>query len=176
MKKNEQGFSVLEILIVVVVVGLLGAMSWFVYNRQNSKSITKATELRDSQSESKKEDTSKVTNPDIKDTVQNVSMADYSDNNKTVNLKVGQKLTVSLDSTYWQFAAPSNTAVQASGDSIHTPCSQKTVPGSGCGTVSQVYVAKTKGQSLITASRVTCGEALACTAEQSKYQLTIVVN
>jgi len=37
MKVNQKGFSVVEILIVIVVVGLLGAVGWVVYDRQNSK-------------------------------------------------------------------------------------------------------------------------------------------
>lgn len=37
MKHNEKGFSVIAILIVIFVVGLLGVVGWFVYERQNSK-------------------------------------------------------------------------------------------------------------------------------------------
>ena len=37
MKNNQKGFSVVEILIVIVVVGLLGAVGWLVYDRQKSK-------------------------------------------------------------------------------------------------------------------------------------------
>ncbi len=37
MKANQKGFSVVEILIVVVVVGLLGAVGWLVYDRQSNK-------------------------------------------------------------------------------------------------------------------------------------------
>jgi prepilin-type N-terminal cleavage/methylation domain-containing protein len=37
MKANQKGFSVVEVLIVIVVVGLLGAVGWLVYDRQKSK-------------------------------------------------------------------------------------------------------------------------------------------
>ncbi|MEX2014658.1 MAG: prepilin-type N-terminal cleavage/methylation domain-containing protein [Candidatus Saccharimonadales bacterium] len=37
MKNNQKGFSVVEILIVIVVVGLLGAAGWLVYVRQKIK-------------------------------------------------------------------------------------------------------------------------------------------
>jgi len=37
MKRYEKGFSVAEILIIIVVIGLIGAAGWLVYNRQNSK-------------------------------------------------------------------------------------------------------------------------------------------
>ncbi len=36
-KRNQKGFSVVEILIVIVVIGLLGAVGWLVYDRQKSK-------------------------------------------------------------------------------------------------------------------------------------------
>jgi prepilin-type N-terminal cleavage/methylation domain-containing protein len=37
MKSNQKGFSVVEILIVIVVVGLLSAVGWLVYDRQKNK-------------------------------------------------------------------------------------------------------------------------------------------
>lgn len=41
MKANQKGFSVVEILIVIVVVGLLGAVGWLVYDRQKNKTDNK---------------------------------------------------------------------------------------------------------------------------------------
>lgn len=38
MKFNQKGFSAVEILVVIVVIGLLGAVGWLVYDRQNNKS------------------------------------------------------------------------------------------------------------------------------------------
>lgn len=37
MKKNQRGFTIVEILLVVVVVGLLGTIGWLVYDKLNSK-------------------------------------------------------------------------------------------------------------------------------------------
>lgn len=37
MKKNQKGFSVVEILIIIVVVGLIGTVGWLVYDRQKTK-------------------------------------------------------------------------------------------------------------------------------------------
>lgn len=42
MKVNQKGFSVVEILIVVVIVGLLGIVGWLVYDRQKSKTDDKS--------------------------------------------------------------------------------------------------------------------------------------
>jgi type II secretory pathway pseudopilin PulG len=48
MKNNEKGFSVVEILIVAVVVGLLGAVGWFVYDRQSNGSKSNQTSQQNS--------------------------------------------------------------------------------------------------------------------------------
>lgn len=40
MKANQKGFSVVELLIIIVVVGLLGAVGWLVYDRQNNKNTS----------------------------------------------------------------------------------------------------------------------------------------
>lgn len=37
MKSNQKGFSVVELLIIVVIVGLIGAVGWLVYDRQKNK-------------------------------------------------------------------------------------------------------------------------------------------
>lgn len=34
MNKNQKGFSVVEVLVVVIIVGLIGAVGWLVYDRQ----------------------------------------------------------------------------------------------------------------------------------------------
>ncbi len=43
MKANQKGFSVVEILIVIVVVGLLGMVGWLVYDRQKTKKLEAPT-------------------------------------------------------------------------------------------------------------------------------------
>jgi prepilin-type N-terminal cleavage/methylation domain-containing protein len=58
MKANQKGFSVVEILIVIVVVGLLGAVGWLVYDRQNNK--------RESVSTSSQTDTKETENGESK--------------------------------------------------------------------------------------------------------------
>jgi prepilin-type N-terminal cleavage/methylation domain-containing protein len=55
MKANQKGFSVVEILIVIVVVGLLGAVGWLVYDRQKSKTDNKDTIAQTNQQEQKQE-------------------------------------------------------------------------------------------------------------------------
>lgn len=55
MKVNQKGFSVVEILVVIVVVGLLGAVGWLVYDRQKSETDNKATTSQMTQQEQKQE-------------------------------------------------------------------------------------------------------------------------
>lgn len=51
MKSNQKGFSVVEILIVIVVVGLLGAVGWLVYDRQKSPKQSETTQQSSSTQE-----------------------------------------------------------------------------------------------------------------------------
>jgi prepilin-type N-terminal cleavage/methylation domain-containing protein len=48
MKKNENGFSIVEILVVIVVIGLIGSVGWLVMDRQKTitqnKKIAQAAE------------------------------------------------------------------------------------------------------------------------------------
>ena len=46
MKKNQKGFSVVEVLVVVIIVGLIGAVGWLVYDRQStSKKMVSPTTI-----------------------------------------------------------------------------------------------------------------------------------
>jgi prepilin-type N-terminal cleavage/methylation domain-containing protein len=58
MKINQKGFSVVEILIVIVVVGLLGVAGWFVYGHQKSTKQSSTTQAKSATSSSKETSTS----------------------------------------------------------------------------------------------------------------------
>lgn len=97
------------------------------------------------------------------------------DNGKTITLRTNDKLTLSLPSTYWTIAKPSNThVIELAGNQVTTP-SRDCVPGGGCGTAVAHFTAVSVGSAHITASRTTCGEALACTGNQGSFSLTVVV-
>lgn len=98
----------------------------------------------------------------------------YGANGQTVTVAKGREVTITLDSTYWTFQGSSNTAVlQQSGSAVVSPAS--CVPGGGCGTVTAHFRAMGPGRAVVTASRTSCGEALACGPDQSTYQITVVV-
>ncbi len=53
-KDNKKGFSIVEILIVIVFIGLISAVGWFVYDRQNSKTNQEQANTTQNQTESQK--------------------------------------------------------------------------------------------------------------------------
>ncbi|HEX5439678.1 MAG TPA: hypothetical protein VFW76_02255, partial [Ktedonobacterales bacterium] len=61
------------------------------------------------------------------------------------------------------------------GAAVTTPQSCSAPPGSGCGTVSQEFRAAKSGIAQISASRVSCGEAMRCVGPAGHYQLTVQV-
>ncbi len=66
MKTNQKGFSVVEILIVIVIVGLLGTVGWLVYDRQQSKTSDSQTTTQPT--EQKQETSQEETPPTDNDT------------------------------------------------------------------------------------------------------------
>jgi hypothetical protein len=102
---------------------------------------------------------------------------DESANGSTVKLARGDHLEVTLHSTYWQFNGSDDQAVIAADGNPRTgPGSNcPTYPGSGCGTVTQTFTAGKAGAAKITATRTTCGEALACSPPQH-YSVTVQVH
>jgi hypothetical protein len=97
-------------------------------------------------------------------------------NGSTVHVAKGGSVAVVLHSTYWTLAAPSNAAVlQEEGQPTVTPMMQGCVPGQGCGTVTAVYAVVGPGQSQLSASRTSCGEALRCTGTQGAWSVTVDV-
>ena len=99
-------------------------------------------------------------------------------NGTSMTLHVGQTLLVTLASTYWSFQGSSNPQVLVVvGGPVVSPAPFATCPvaGSGCGTASQEFRAVAPGTAQVTASRVSCGEALRCGGASGHYQLAVVV-
>jgi hypothetical protein len=99
-------------------------------------------------------------------------------NGKSITLQPGQTLLVMLSSTYWSFQGSSNPQVLAAvGAPTASPAPRSTCPviGTGCGTVSEMFRAVAAGTVQVTASRVSCGEAMGCTSATANYQVTVHV-
>jgi hypothetical protein len=104
-------------------------------------------------------------------------------NHKTFTIKRGTTLTLSLNSTYWTITPHAAGSVVASvgkanvkpifpGPNAPSRCQH---PGSGCGTVTMHFKAIKIGKTSITATRVSCGEALLCSPAQQDFAVKVVV-
>jgi hypothetical protein len=97
-------------------------------------------------------------------------------NGTTIHVGVGDKVALVLGSSYWQFAGSSTPAVlRQEGPATLMKTTKKCMPGVGCQPKRAIYKALAPGKAVITAHRVTCGEALACTGSRGRFKLTVVV-
>jgi len=105
-----------------------------------------------------------------------VTIASDADSGRTLTLHRGDRLTVTLHSTYWTVQGSSAPAVlHEQGAPATHPMPAHCVPGQGCGTVAASFVAMRKGTADVTATRTTCGEAMQCAPAQRDYVLHVVV-
>lgn len=93
----------------------------------------------------------------------------------TVSLRVGQKLRVVLHSTYWEFKPVATPLVLRAASAPQVAPKSGCVPGQGCGTVTELYVARSVGRATVKAARTSCGEAMGCTAAAGEYSVLVVV-
>lgn len=104
-------------------------------------------------------------------------VAGDADNGTTLDLHVGERLAVTLHSTYWTINGSSNPHVlTAEGPEAVTPAPGGCVPGGGCGTVTMIFDVIGIGSADVTASRVSCGEAMLCTGNQGSYKITVATS
>ena len=108
-----------------------------------------------------------------------VTLNEYS-NGHTVTVNPGQHVTLVLHSTYWSIATPrTSRPLPQVGSAVYLPRLPSTkggcVAGQGCGTVTVHYVASAPGVAHLHASRISCGQALRCTAALSNWTATIRV-
>jgi hypothetical protein len=98
-----------------------------------------------------------------------------ADQGRHVSVTKNSTVVVRLNSTYWQFQPPTATGVlHLLGMNVHRDAGG--VPGSGRGTVVARYRATSAGQAVVSATRRVCGEALACSASQRSFRVTVVVH
>jgi hypothetical protein len=100
-------------------------------------------------------------------------------NGRKLHVTVGERLDLILSSTYWQLRGSSAPAVlrqDGAAKPMPRPSSCPKLPGLGCTPVRTSFLALTPGTAVITASRTTCGEALACAADQRHFRVTIMVS
>ncbi len=99
-----------------------------------------------------------------------------SANGKTIHIAVGDKLALILGSSYWNFAGSSAPAVlRQEGQVTLVPTSRTCPPGVGCQPKRALFRALAPGKAVLSAHRVSCGEALACTGGRGLFKLTVIV-
>jgi len=99
-------------------------------------------------------------------------------NGHTVSLTVGQRLEVILGSSYWTVQGSSRPGVirqDGASSLMPRPAGCANIPGLGCVPIRTDFSALAPGTTVITASRVSCGEAMRCMPGQEHYTLTVVV-
>jgi len=99
-------------------------------------------------------------------------------NGKTVRVSAGDRLELILASSYWNVDSSTSPAVlREDGPTSYLapPSDCSTMPGSGCVPEQTPFTALAPGTAVITASRESCGEALACRPDQSHFRLTVIV-
>jgi hypothetical protein len=98
-----------------------------------------------------------------------------ADNGQTVNLFAGQRLSVSLDSTYWRFDSTNYRPVLSTMGQPQYQTDPSALPGSGKGVAIEQFKAKTAGQVTVSAHRNACGEAMRCVPAQN-FQVYVIVH
>lgn len=109
-----------------------------------------------------------------------VAVLSESSNGRVLRVNPGEYITVTLHSTYWQPMALSRnpSVIQVGPITKHALLASSTphcVPGEGCGTVSVHYLALVPGLVRLRATRVSCGEALACTGARGQWSVVVRV-
>jgi hypothetical protein len=98
----------------------------------------------------------------------------FGDKGSTVRLQVGETLRVLLDNTYWSIGPSSRPRLLAPHGAVRVhPRLTGCVPGEGCGSVTALFRALEPGTAVISASRVSCGEALRCTGGNGSFDVTV---
>ena len=100
----------------------------------------------------------------------------FADSGHTVTLAPGDLLRVELDTTFWSFRQPSDPSVLVAASAPITSPSPSCIPGGGCGSTIAAYRAVHPGQTTVTATRTSCGEAEGCTTSSGLFAVIVRVS
>lgn len=96
-------------------------------------------------------------------------------NRTDTRVHVGARVELLLHSDYWMVHGSSQPAVlRQDGPTVTLP-GPRCVPGGGCKPVMTLFTALQAGSAVITASRTSCGEAMACVGDQGSFEVTVTV-
>ncbi|HEX4660451.1 MAG TPA: hypothetical protein VH307_23935 [Streptosporangiaceae bacterium] len=100
-------------------------------------------------------------------------------NGTTVRIAAGDRVELILSSSYWDVAGSSAPRVlRQDGPATLMPrpssCPQN-IPGLGCIPIQTKFTALADGKAVIRASRTSCGEALRCSPDRTRFSVMVVV-
>ncbi len=103
---------------------------------------------------------------------------------KTVIVKLGSKVDLTLHSMYWQLSVPAkSSSLTPKGAPVLKPIIPSPsapagcrIAGSGCGTQTWEFTATKIGLTHLVATRTTCGEAMQCTGANGRFAVTVKVS
>lgn len=97
-------------------------------------------------------------------------------NGKVVHVRVGTTIELLLHSSYWRIHRSTRPAILApQGQPTQLPVTPTCAPGIGCNPVREMFLARAPGTAVLSASRTTCGEALRCGPQNSRYRVTVII-
>ena len=100
-------------------------------------------------------------------------------NGTMVPIAAGDRVELILSSSYWDVAgssAPSVLRQDGPASPMPRPSScPANIPGLGCIPIQMKFTALADGKAVIKASRTTCGEAMRCRPDQTRFTVTVVV-
>jgi hypothetical protein len=103
-------------------------------------------------------------------------IVDEHANGKSVTVTVGAPIKLLLHNSYWNISASSRPDVLAEiGVPTWLPVTPTCGAGMGCNPVQAIFTALRPGTAVLSASRMSCGEAMLCAPAQRHFQVTVVV-
>lgn len=103
------------------------------------------------------------------------SMFTLADNGRVVNLALGKRAVIKLETLDWGFHPIAGQAVRAEGPQQLVRVKSGCTAPQGCGSVVLTVKAVARGRSTISASRGLCGEDFRCPPDQRNYTIGVVV-
>ncbi|GGQ84521.1 hypothetical protein [Kitasatospora griseola] len=98
---------------------------------------------------------------------------DESADRTRITVAPGTTVRTELHSTYWSPATSTDPGLLAPAGQPTTAAAPSCRPGSGCGTVTTAFTARTAGSARVTAHRTSCGEARPCPPGQQDYTVDV---
>ncbi|HET7320355.1 MAG TPA: hypothetical protein VFI84_02070 [Candidatus Saccharimonadales bacterium] len=157
MKKYNNGYSIVEIMLLFVIIGLVVFIGAYVWHVRNTVRLT------GSQNGSAALTTKLV-------------RLDESANGKTIDVKQGTIISVELNTTNWTFKPISDPSIAKQSNQIVRQGLTTCRALQDCGNVSVRIQALQRGKAVAQATKEKCGELVYCTGSAVGFSVEIKIN